>query len=294
MLTHHTNADSRPERVVVIGANSFVARALTARLITAGVEVLGLGRAQVDLAADGAGPILAGFLRPTDSVVAVAAKAPCRNVVDFLVNARIIATMVDALRAQPVAHLLNISSDAVYGDEPVPLTEAAPAAPGSLHGAMHLSREIALSGLGIPFATLRPTLIYGASDPHGGYGPNMFRRKANRGEEILLFGEGEERRDHVAVEDVAELAARILLRRSTGRLNAASGQVTSFRDIAVAAARIAGRSVAITGRPRSGPMPHNGYRPFDVSATTAAFPEFTYTDLESGMVRAQATEFPHG
>ncbi|PTM40323.1 SDR family oxidoreductase [Bosea sp. 124] len=294
MLTHHAAAGGKPERIVVIGAGSFVGKALIARLAKEGVTVLALGRSEVDLVSEGAGQTLAAFLKPTDSVVAISAKAPCRNAADFLVNARIIATLVDALQTKPVAHLLNISSDAVYGDDPVPLSEAAPAAPGSLHGAMHLAREIALSGLGLPFATLRPTLIYGASDPHSGYGPNMFRRKANMGEEIVLFGEGEERRDHVAVEDVAELATRILLRRSTGTLNAASGQVTSFRDIAAAAGRIAGREVVIKSRPRSGPMPHNGYRPFDIAATTAAFPDFVYTDLESGMVRAQATEFPNG
>jgi nucleoside-diphosphate-sugar epimerase len=37
-------------------------------------------------------------------------------------------------------------------------------------------------------------------DPHNGYGPNRFRRLAAGGEEIVLFGEGEERRDHVQVE----------------------------------------------------------------------------------------------
>ena len=79
---------------------------------------------------------------------------------------------------------------------------------------------------------LRPTLIYGAGDPHNGYGPNRFRRQAAKGEPITLFGEGEEKRDHVAVEDVARLAVRMLMHRSTGVLNAVTGSSTSFRDIA--------------------------------------------------------------
>lgn len=294
MLTHHATTSHKPARVVVIGAHGFVGKALIARLAKENVPVLALGRAEVDLVSEGAGEKLATLLKPADSVVAVAAKAPCRNAEDFLVNARIIAALVKALQMQPVAHLLNISSDAVYGDEPVPLSESAPAAPGSMHGAMHLAREIALSGLGLPFSTLRPTLIYGASDTHCGYGPNMFRRRANKGEGIVLFGEGEERRDHVAVDDVAELATRILFSRSTGVLNAASGQVTSFREIAEKVVRLAGRKVEIAGRPRSGPMPHNGYRPFDTRATAVAFPDFRYTELEEGLSRAQAEEFGHG
>ena len=88
------------------------------------------------------------------------------------------------------------------------------------------------SECGCPFAALRPTLIYGASDPHGGYGPNRFRRQAANGEPITLFGEGEEKRDHVPVEDVARLAVRILHHKSAGALNAVTGGPTPFGDIA--------------------------------------------------------------
>lgn len=294
MLKHMNDKPSAPTRTVIVGSGSFVGKALLSALASEKWDVLALGRQDVDLSRADAGVRLAALLRPADSVVTISAKAPCRNVEDFLANAPIIAALVTALQKQPVAHVVNISSDAVYGDDPVPLTEASPAAPGSLHGAMHLSREIAFGTLGLPLCNLRPTLIYGASDPHNGYGPNQFRRKANRGEDIALFGEGEERRDHVAVEDVADLIRRALAHRSTGVLNAVSGSVASFRAIAEAAVRLSGKQVAIFGRPRSGPMPHNGYRPFDPAATFAAFPDFRYTDLDTGMARAQATEFAHG
>jgi nucleoside-diphosphate-sugar epimerase len=129
---------------------------------------------------------------------------------------------------------------------------------------------------------LRPTLIYGESDPHNGYGPNRFRRQAAVGDNIILFGEGEERRDHVAVEDVAELATCILTHRSVGALNAATGTVISFREAADAIAGFYGNNVEVRGSPRSGPMPHNGYRPFDPSATKKAFPDFQYTQPIDG------------
>ena len=40
--------------------------------------------------------------------------------------------------------------------------------------------------------------------------------------------------------------------------------------------------------PRSGAMPHNGYRPFDIAGCRRAFPDFTYTSLEDGLRKAQA------
>jgi UDP-glucose 4-epimerase len=154
---------------------------------------------------------------------------------------------------------------------------------------MHLAREVALrSVLAVPIAMLRPTLIYGAADPHNGYGPNRFRRLAAAGSDIVLFGEGEERRDHVAIDDVAEVTLRVLLRGSRGALNIATGEVHSFRAVAEMTVALGPRRVTIKSSPRSGPMPHNGYRPFDIAACRAAFPDFRYTPLAEGLRRAAA------
>jgi nucleoside-diphosphate-sugar epimerase len=163
------------------------------------------------------------------------------------------------------------------------------AEPASFHGLMHLSREVALRTAHTgPLAILRPTLVYGLDDPHNGYGPNRFRRLAAEGKDIVLFGEGEERRDHVDVEDVAELVCRIVRLRSDGVANAVSGEVVSFRELAeFAAAQVLPR-VAVKGSPRMGPMPHNGYRPFDNSATLAAFPGFRFKGWRQGLTGLHA------
>jgi nucleoside-diphosphate-sugar epimerase len=284
MLEHAYAQPKKPKRVVVIGSGGFVGGAIARRLAEEGIAHLALGRAELDLLAAGAGAKLAGLLREGDAVVTAAAIAPCKTTAMLVDNMRIVQTLVEGISAVPVAHVVNISSDAIYADGPVPLTEETPAAPTSLHGAMHLAREIALrSELRAPIVMLRPTLIYGAADPHNGYGPNRFRRLAAVGQEIVLFGEGEERRDHVAVGDVAEIAVRVLKHGSRGALNIASGEVHSFRSVADMAVAFAASPVPIKSSPRNGPMPHNGYRPFDVSATKAAFPDFRYTPLREGL-----------
>jgi nucleoside-diphosphate-sugar epimerase len=289
MLEHLNSSPRKPARVVVMGARSFVGSAIIERLAKEGVPVLPLSRKEVDLLKPEAHSHLAAFLRPDDSFVAVSAIAPVKNP-DMLIENLIMArAMTRALNAVPPAHVMNISSDAIYADGPVPLTEATPAAPTSLHGAMHLARELMFRGeVKAPLAMLRPTLIYGKKDPHNGYGPNRFRRLAGEGKEIALFGEGEERRDHVLIDDVAELALQILLWRSRGELNAASGEVHSFRAVAEKVVKLSGREVAIKGSPRGGPMPHNGYRPFDISACRAAFPQFRPTPIDRGLALANA------
>ena len=173
------------------------------------------------------------MLRPDDVFVAAAARAPCKNVEMLVENMKIVAALVEALTKITIAHAVNISSDAVYANSSNPLTEESTMAPDTLHGVMHLARELAFrSEVRAPLAMLRPSLLYGAADPHNGYGPNRFRRLANEGKDILLFGEGEERRDHVLIDDVAELIVRVIERRSVGTLNIATGQAHSFRKVA--------------------------------------------------------------
>lgn len=292
MLHHQNPSPKLPTRVVVMGSAGFVGSALVKTLAARGASVLALTRRDIDLLASDAQDKLASMLRPDDTFVAVAARAPCKNVLMLTENMKIVESMVGALTKSPVSHVVNISSDAVYADSPEPLTEDSVTAPTSLHGVMHLARELAFQEVRTPFATLRPSLLYGAADPHNGYGPNRFRRLANEGKEIVLFGEGEERRDHVLIDDVAELIARVVERRSTGSLNIVTGKMHSFREIAELVTASAPKRVAIKGSPRSGPMPHNGYRPFDSSSTRAAFPDFTYTALPDGITKAQHNERP--
>lgn len=295
MLVHGNAEPNKPTRVIVMGAGGFVGGAIAARLERDGVSVLRLSRNDVDLLAADAADRLGAQLKGGDALVAVAALAPCRDARMLRDNMTIALNIVEAASHVPFSHVVNISSDAVYADEPVPLTEASPAAPTSLHGAMHLARELMFKAtIKMPLAILRPSLLYGAGDPHNGYGPNRFRRLVAKGEPIVLFGDGEERRDHVLIDDVAEITARVLYLRSIGILNIATGTVASFREIAEMIVKLSGKSIAIRGTPRSGPMPHNGYRPFDIAASRAAFPDFAYASLESGLAKAWHDECVRG
>lgn len=293
MLTHLFPHPQKPARAVVLGSAGFVGAASVRALRAADVETLALGRRELDLLAPDAAGKLRALLRPDDALVFVSARAPCKNVSMLIENLRMAETVCSALQAQPVAHVVYVSSDAVYQDSASPLTESSCAEPGSPHGAMHLAREVVLrAAFAGPLAVLRPTLIYGLADPHNGYGPNRFRRLASEGKDIVLFGEGEERRDHVSVEDVAGLVCQIVLRRSAGVLNAVSGETVSFRELAEFLAAQFSPRVAIQGSPRTGPMPHHGYRPFTVGGIRRAFPDFHVTSWREGLAadcRAAAT-----
>ena len=284
MLKHLHEKPTRPSRVVILGAAGFVASTSHKRLETLGVPILPLTHTELDLTSPEAGQQLTYHLEPTDSLLFVAAKAPVKNEAMLIENLHMAKAVCEAIREVPVQHLVYISSDAVYADSEQPLNESSNAQPASLHGVMHLAREVMLTNAYLgPLCFLRPTLIYGPGDPHNGYGPNRFMRQAQAGEEIKLFGEGEERRDHVSVMDVAELVSRVLHQQSTGVLNITSGIVASFREIAEHVVGLVSNPPKVTGSLRVGDMPHNGYRAFDPSATKAAFSDFQYTPIFKGL-----------
>lgn len=287
MLEHLNATPRRPNRVIIIGAGGFVGGTIASLLGRYDVPVLALTRREVDLLDRGAEDKLTALLQPADSVVMVSAVAPAKNVAMLMQNLQMANEVCNALAKVPIHHLVYISSDAVYSDDANPVTEQSYCAPSTIHGMMHAARELMLrSSTAAPVAMLRPTLIYGARDPHSGYGPNRFRKQAAAGEDIPLFGEGEEQRDHVSVDDVAELARLILFHRSHGALNAATGVATSFNRIAHIVARQFGGQVKVREIPRAMPRPHLLHRFFDVTACHRSFPQFRYTPLEEGLERA--------
>jgi UDP-glucose 4-epimerase len=288
MLEHLNSKPQKPARVVVLGANGFVGGASARRLAARGIPVLALGRPGLDLMDADAAAKLEAQLSPDDTLLIVSALAPCKDSAMMVDNIRMMHAVCTALEKKSVNHVVYFSSDAVYSDGPLPLTERSPTEPGAMHGAMHVARELMLRAtVKAPLAMLRSTLIYGASDPHNGYGPNRFRRLAAEGKEIVLFGEGEERRDHVLIDDVAEIVCRVIEHRSQGALNVATGEVHSFRSLAEKIAASVTPAVPVRGTPRRGAMPHGGYRPFDIAACREAFPDFRYTPLAEGLEKAR-------
>jgi nucleoside-diphosphate-sugar epimerase len=287
MLTHTRVPPADPVRVVVVGARGFIGAALLSALARRRVPALGLGRPEIDLTADGAAEQLAGLLRPDDAIVVLAAVTPDRGrgVGPFLSNMRMAANVCLAFERVPPAHVVYVSSDAVYPAHLARITEDACAQPTELYGMMHLAREVMFGqATKAPVAVLRPTLVYGAGDTHNSYGPNRLRRVAHKEGRITLFGQGEEMRDHIAVDDVVELLWLTLGHRSAGVLNLATGQSISYADLARRVAAGFARPVEIVPTPRQNPITH---RHFAIDALRRAFPAFRFTPLDEGLAKAQ-------
>jgi UDP-glucose 4-epimerase len=267
--------------MVILGGGGFLGRVLKEDLAREKIEALTLARADLDLEKDGADKQLTALLRPDDTVVFLAALTPDRgrNVATLMRNLKMVENFCAA--DPQIAHLIYLSSDAVYPMSQAHLSEASNAAPDDLYGSMHKIREVMLrSTVKAPLAALRSTLVYGAGDTHNSYGPNRFRRQASEQGQIQIGGEGEETRDHVLVDDVAVLIRLTATHRSRGTLNIATGRSTSFIDVARMVAAQFDKPVEIKTSARQAPIT---YRSFDITACLRAFPAFRYAPLEKAL-----------
>lgn len=130
------------------------------------------------------------------------------------VNVTGTVTLFDAIhhRPQGIIPMIYASSAAVYGDNPhIPLTETEGGSPINAYGADKYSSElhahIAFGIHGIPNLGCRFFNVYGPrQDPSSPYSGviSIFVNRILSGEDITIFGDGEQIRDFVYVSDIVD------------------------------------------------------------------------------------------
>ena len=269
------------QRVVLLGAKSFIGNQIGLVLESMGSEIIKVSRDKVDFADRSCVSKLSDILRDNDKVILAAARSPAKDLDDLMYNIELIENIVNALNTRRLSYVLNISSDAVFSDNSALITETSPMAPKNVHGIMHCMREkIIQENVDANVGTVRPTLVFGPGDPHNGYGPNSFLRLAKSKNDIELYGKGEELRDHIHVDDVAMNGASMIMKNIEGDVNAVTGKVISFMEIALAVASGSGGMIKVITKELSGPMPHNGYRGFNNSRVKDLFPNLKFINVE--------------
>jgi UDP-glucose 4-epimerase len=282
-LSHLYEAPRKPARLVVLGAGGFLGGRLVEACAAAGIEAAALGSRDIDLADASAPARLAQRLRAKDVLMFLAALTPDkgRDSGTLMRNLAMARAVIEATRSVDIAQLVYASSDAVYSFADALICEETPAVPLDLYGAMHRTRELMLAAEAkAPLAILRLTAVYGAGDTHNSYGPNRFLRQALKDGRIPLFGNGEETRDHLHVDDAVDLVLEVVTHASTGLLNLATGKSESFHAVAEMIAAMAPRPVEVAPSPRQNPATH---RHFDTANLLRAFPGMRFKPLAEGL-----------
>lgn len=272
--------------VVLLTNTGFIGRALEADFKRRGLDVHGFSSATLDLRQAAALRKLDGVLDASSCLVVTAATAPGSAMTPAALadNVAMIANLATYLETHPIKTCVYLSSDAVYPMIDAAVTEDTPTDLTSFYAlskhAAERMLDYAARKTGAAFVVIRPTAVYGPGDTHNGYGPNRFARTAAADHVVRLFGEGEETRDHIYIDDVVRAIGGLSERGQPGVFNVATGSSESFMSVAEALRKVAAFDVEIVTSPRQSAVTH---RQFDVSRLLAALPDFQFTPLAVGL-----------
>ncbi|MCR5030041.1 MAG: NAD-dependent epimerase/dehydratase family protein [Selenomonadaceae bacterium] len=167
--------------------------------------------------------------------------------------------VLEAARQSGVKRVVFSSTAAAYGDAPerdLPIKEAHKLAPMSFYGLSKVTAERYLElyhqCFGLDYVALRFANVYGERQGDGGEGGviSIFTRLVAAGEEITIFGDGEQTRDFIYAGDIASgVAAALTTAQANVVYNLSTQTQTSLRELVDVLSNVAGRQII----PKYGP-----------------------------------------
>jgi UDP-glucose 4-epimerase len=237
--------------VLLLGGSGFIGSALTKKFSADGRQVYVIGsdvpqvtskahylQGQLDNPT-----LLAQTLPLCSTVIHVASATTPGNSANYptheLDNLTPSLHLLEALQAYPKSHLIFFSSGGtLYGNpQRLPVHEDDPAAPLSYHGAGKLAMEAMLHAFrarGQAVTILRPSNAYGPGQVlKSGFGLiRTMLEHVRHGTPLEVWGDGENVRDFIYIDDIVEACARLLvLPHDNGTYNLGSGEGHTINEV---------------------------------------------------------------
>lgn len=273
-------------RWLIFGAGGFIGGALARELGKDG-EVLALSLRGLEYDHEATLREQLPLVHPGDSLIAAAAASPDSGLAEdeiIVVNVRL-AGHVAILAAGTTPHgVVLFSSIDLYGHNnlDLPLHEQSDTAhpaygyPLSKHGAEFVCKTMC-SQHAIPLLTLRLPGVYGPGDTHRGP-VRSFIDAAMKGEAIHIHGDGNQRRDLLFVDDVAQIVRAWRDNAMTLTANAVTGTSFTLNELADVIEECAGRKVERIYHE----APQYDLE-FEPSALLRHYPQLRFTPMRDGV-----------
>jgi UDP-glucose 4-epimerase len=240
-------------------------------------------RAALDRAMEGVDQVvhLAADTRVMDSIA--------DPIFNFEVNVVGGLNLLEAMRVRGVKRLINASTGgAILGDATPPVNERMVARPLAPYGAAKLAMEGYCSAYagsyGLEALSLRFSNVYGPGSRHKGSVVAAFLKRLEAGQPLSVFGDGEQVRDFIYVDDLCEGVLAGLNSAATGVLQLGSGRPVSISALIEAMRRtVAPKMIRVEHKPaRAGEIDATWCDISEARARLAFSPD---TPLELGLER---------
>ena len=276
-------------RILITGGAGFVGSNLVRHLVAAGsydIAVLdnlsSVPNAQVPrdvefVKGDFTDPdTLARCLRGADAVIHLAAQT---GVIDSIANPELTFDLnvagsfrlLELARKQGVGRVVSASTGgALLGERTPPIDETMAPEPMSPYGASKMAVEGFCSAyaasFGLACASLRFSNIYGPRSAHKKSVVAAFIKGILRGEPLVVYGDGTQRRDYLFVGDLVRNIQRAIDQGVAGTYQLGSGRPTSLLDLMASLERLAGRKLDVRFEPARKGEVHSTWCSIDKAA----------------------------
>ena len=272
-------------KVVIVGGNSSLGSALEASL-SGSCEVVTAGRSNCDISLDLTWPIERFSLPPdVDVVVHTAAHFGGKTATDVLEaeNVNVLGTLklCQAAVNAKARHFVLISS--IFAS----LTEDS-----EHYGAYALSKRhaeevarLVCATCSLPLAVLRPSQIYGAGSRSRAHQPFLYLMidRAKNGEDIVLYGSRDPRRNFIHIDDLTEVIAKVVAMGIVGTFACQHPRDVTYTEIAKAAFQAFNTRGSVRFLPEKPDIPDNVFTVDD--ALYRAIGWHPSTSIEDGLRR---------
>lgn len=198
--------------------------------------------------------------------------------------------LLEGCRRYGARKFIYASSAAIYGNpQYLPVDEEHPLSPLSPYGISKMTPESYIRAYrelhGLSFTIFRYANVYGIRQvPHGeGAVISIFIDRLLRGQPLAIYGDGEQTRDYIYVEDIARANVMALEQGDGETFNLGTGVNTSLKDLVKTLEIIRGQKVEIEyGPERPGDIK---YSYFNIEKVKTLLNWHPQTDLETGLRR---------
>ena len=278
------------KKIIILGHSGFIGSHLEQRLLkNTSWNVAGKSLPEIDISSEEDAAKLIPYL--SKDIVLFLAAAVKRQFGDsvevFRSNMLILENICKIIEQHPVKRIIYMSSAAVYGEETenIDISEKSPINPTSYYGinkytGERLLRKACQENGFTSLVNLRPPLVYGPKDLGLTYGPSGFSMAALDGKPITLWGDGQELREFLFIEDLCRIIEIFADNDFEGEVNIVSGNHYCFADI-IDILKIKFPNLIVNSRPRTKIIANNA---FNSQKIRSLLPEnFCFTPLEDGI-----------